>query len=343
MRKTTIFLLALAGLLVAGVVARTADAKVSDQDVEKMKKAMPAKAPATPAQARKVLIYSHCNGFVHGPAIEAAKVALPILGEKTGAFTAVVSDDLSNFEAEKLKEFDVVILNNTTGELLKAKAPRKPRKPNAQRIKDAARLAAEMEKYNKALAAWEAAAKRAAAQPDRSEQLRKNLMDWIKAGGGIVGIHAATDCSYQWKEYGAMIGGYFAGHPWHTLVPIKNDDPSNPINAAFGGKAFEVTDEIYMFNRGVYSREKQRVLLSLDYAKMQASDNPRLKKQGARKDGDYAVSWVKTHGKGKVFYCSLGHRAEIFWNPTVLAHYLAGIQWACGDLKGVETAPNPLK
>ena len=131
MSKTTIALLVLTGLLTAGLVARTASAKVSDQDVEKMKKAMPDKAPATPAKSRKILIYSHCNGFTHGGAIEAAKVALPMMGEKTGAYTAVVSDDLANFEADKLKEFDVVVLNNTTGELLKAKAPRKPRKPDA--------------------------------------------------------------------------------------------------------------------------------------------------------------------------------------------------------------------
>ena len=34
-----------------------------------------------------------------------------------------------------------------------------------------------------------------------------------------------------------------------------------------------------------------------------------------------------------MFYCALGHFVYIYWNPTVLEHYLAGIQYALGDLK----------
>jgi hypothetical protein len=52
-----------------------------------------------------------------------------------------------------------------------------------------------------------------------------------------------------------------------------------------------------------------------------------------RDDGDYAVSWAKNYGKGRVFYCSLGHNHEMYWNPKILQHYLAGIQWAIGDFK----------
>ena len=55
-------------------------------------------------------------------------------------------------------------------------------------------------------------------------------------------------------------------------------------------------------------------------------------KKGKRKDGLYPVSWIATYGKGRTFYCSLGHRDEIFWNPMILKHYLAGIQYALGDL-----------
>ncbi|MDP6545286.1 MAG: ThuA domain-containing protein [Phycisphaerae bacterium] len=321
--------------VIVGVFTAGSSAAVKADKVEKMTKAMPDKAPAKPAKARKVLIYSHCGGFRHGAAIEAAKVALPMMGKKTGAYEAVVSDDLANFTPDKIKQFDAIILSNTTGELFTVKGPRKPRKPNAKRIKDAAKLKKAEEKYTKDLAAYEAKVKAMAGKGPDTEALRKSFMDWVKAGGGVVGIHAATDCSYKWKEFGEMMGGYFAGHPWHMPVPIKNDDPTNPINAAFEGKGFKVTDEIYQFNRGVYSREKLRVLLSLDMSQ--------LKKKGGRKDNDYAISWVNTHGKGRIFYCSLGHRDEIFWNPLVLKHYLAGLQWAMGDLKNVSTTPNPLK
>ena len=320
-------------IVILSIFAVETSIAAKPQDVEKIAKAMPDKAPAKPAKARKVLIYSHCNGFTHGAGIAAAKVALPMMGKKTGAYEAVVSDDLTNFTPDKIKQFDAIVLSNTTGELFTVKSPRKPRKPDPKRIKDAAKLAKAQEKYTKDLVAYEAKLK--SVPKIDTEGLRKSFMDWVNAGGGVIGIHAATDCSYKWKEYGVMMGGYFAGHPWHMPVPIKNDDPKNPINAAFEGKGFTVTDEIYQFNRGVYSREKLRVLLSLDMTK--------LKKKGGRKDNDYAISWVNTHGKGRVFYCSLGHRGEIFWNPLVLKHYLAGIQWALGDLKDVDTTPNPLK
>ena len=327
LRKVLIVLAVSLGLLVLG---SSAGAAVNDGDIQKMTDAMPAKAPAKP---HKVLVYSHCGGFRHG-SIPVGNKCFEIMGEKTGAFQAVVSDDLANFEPDKLKEFDGVLLNNCTGELFTLKGPRKPRKPDRKRIKDEAKFKQAEARYLKELAKYEEDLKKLKGQPDKSEELRKSFMDWIKNGGAVIGTHAATDCSYQWKEYGQMMGGYFAGHPWNQDVPLRNDDPTNPINAAFEGKGFTVKDEIYQFKRGVYSRYQLRTLLSLDMSK--------LKKKGGRKDNDYAISWVKMHGKGRVFYCSLGHRNEIFWNPVVLKHYLAGIQWALGDLKGVETKPNPL-
>jgi hypothetical protein len=61
--------------------------------------------------------------------------------------------------------------------------------------------------------------------------------------------------------------------------------------------------------------------------------------KGKRKDGLYPISWVSTYGKGRTFYCSLGHREEIFWNPAVMKPYLAGMQYALGDLE-VEAMPS---
>ena len=52
-----------------------------------------------------------------------------------------------------------------------------------------------------------------------------------------------------------------------------------------------------------------------------------------RKDGDFGIAWARNWGKGRVFYCSLGHNHHIYWNPKVVRHYLAGIQWALGDYK----------
>jgi hypothetical protein len=142
-----------------------------------------------------------------------------------------------------------------------------------------------------------------------------------------VGVHAATDCFYQWPAYGALIGGYFNGHPWQTdEVAIRNEAPGHPLTAMFGREPFRVTDEIYQF-KAPYTRARLRVLLSLDPARTD------MNKPGIqRHDSDFAVSWIRNYGRGRVFYCSLGHRHEVFWNPLVLRHYLAGVQFALGDL-----------
>jgi type 1 glutamine amidotransferase len=52
------------------------------------------------------------------------------------------------------------------------------------------------------------------------------------------------------------------------------------------------------------------------------------------------VSWVRPYGKGRVFYCTLGHAKTAYTNPAVMKHYLAGIQFAIGDLKA-DASPRP--
>ncbi len=51
-----------------------------------------------------------------------------------------------------------------------------------------------------------------------------------------------------------------------------------------------------------------------------------------RPDDDFAISWIHQYGHGRVFYCALGHWHQSFWNPAVLQHWLAGLQFALGDL-----------
>ncbi len=163
-------------------------------------------------------------------------------------------------------------------------------------------------------------------------ELCQGLLDFVTSGKGLVGVHAAaTNFSAKWgsdwPEGAEMIGGIFNGHPWHEKVTIKLEEPGHPLNAAFGGKGFEITDEVYQFT-GPHSRRKLRILLRVDETK---TDMDRKGKMD-RPDNDFAVSWIQRFGKGRVFYCSLGHDHPVFWNRAVLKHYLDGIQYALGDL-----------
>jgi len=160
---------------------------------------------------------------------------------------------------------------------------------------------------------------------------KQALLDFVHQGKGLVGIHAATDSFYDWPEAAALLGGLFDGHPWGGggTWAFKLDEPEHPLNQAWGGKGFKLQDEIYQF-KAPYTRADRRVLLSLDLSDPATGG---VKDGVKRTDRDFAVAWVKRHGQGRVFYCSLGHAANVFQHPGVLRFYLDGLQFALGDLE----------
>jgi type 1 glutamine amidotransferase len=260
-------------------------AKKLAEETPKVEAALPDKAPAVPQKARKLLVFNRAAGFVHDSIPLGAKT-WELMGKKTGAFEATVTDDPAVFAPEKLQEFDAVMMNNTTGDCLP--------KPQQQ----------------------------------------KALLEFVKGGKGIAGVHSATDAMYKCPEYGAMMGGYFNGHPFHKIA-VKLNDPANPINAAFAGKGFDFDDEIYTF-RDPYSLTRLHVLLSVDVPnspKVRETLNKLPTKHWKnRDDDDFAISWIRKYGNGRVFYCSLGHVHQTYWNPTILKQWLAGVQYVLGDL-----------
>lgn len=169
--------------------------------------------------------------------------------------------------------------------------------------------------------------------PDAAKQA---LLDFVQKGKGLVGVHAATDSFYDWPEGAAMLGGLFDGHPWGAggTWAFKLDEPAHPLNRAWGGQGFKLQDEIYQF-KAPYTRVDRRVLVSLDLSDPATGG---VAKGIKRTDRDFAVAWIKNHGQGRVFYCSLGHAANVFQDPKVLRFYLDGIQFAIGDLE-VDASP----
>jgi type 1 glutamine amidotransferase len=265
---------------------------------EAIAKALPEKAFAKPLKARKVLVFAKTAGFRHA-SIPTGKLALTELGKKTGAFETVVSDDLDNFEPKTIDQFDAIVFLSTTMD---------PFSPTQGMTDDQKK---EAEK--------------------RSDRLKKSLMDFVKGGKGFVGIHAATDTFYNWSEYGEMVGGYFDGHPWgaghQVSIKVEPGQEKHPLVAMFDGKNVDFKEEIYQF-KAPYDSKKYHMLLRLDTEKTD------MKVGGVKRtDGDFGVAWAHSWGKGRVFYCSIGHNHEMYWHPTILSHYLAGIQWAIGDFK----------
>ena len=196
----------------------------------------------------------------------------------------------------------------------------------------------------------------------------QGFIDLIKGGKAFMAMHSGTDTFHQFRPYIEMIGGEFDGHPWHQEVTVKNEDKAHPAGAPWAEK-FVVVDEIYQMKS--YDRGDKHVILSLDASnadrpktkvkvKVKDKDGKEVKgpdgnaveeeqelgffERGKRDDQDYAVSWTREFGKGRVFYTSLGHREEV-WDPewkdgggkrtngpevaqAYQAHLLGGIRWA---------------
>ncbi len=277
-------------------VGRQTLPQLTAEEKQTIESAIPQKAQARPKRKRKILvvtlnIWDGVERRGH-TSIPYGNFAIQSMGQKTGAYETVFSNDVEMFRPANLKQFDAILFNSTGGVLTNDPA------------------------------------------------LRESLLSFVRQGKGFIGLHAAgaTFVQYpvydQFPAFGEMLGGYEdGGHPWgpKDVITMRVEDPQNPINAAFGGKSFEISDEVFQF-RPPYSREKLHILLSVDTGRTDM--NPKRHFLPARAaDHDFGMSWIHRYGKGRVFYSSFGHNPAIFWNAPMLQHFLAGIQYALGDLK----------
>jgi len=283
-------------------LVNAAEGGPSAAEIEKMKAAAPARARVEPASPRKVLVFNRSWGYFHSAIPYGAK-AIEIMGAKTGAFDVVVTDDDVLFEPANLQQFDAVVFNNTNNEIFLP------------------------ENFDQLPSAEKAQARQ------RDEMLKKAFVDFLRAGKGLAVIHAGVASFRKWPEFGDIVGARFDNHPWGagSTVTLRVEEPGHPLMGAFKEPYFIVTDEIYQV-KAPYSRDKVRVLLSVDPDRTRIT--PQQREAIHREDMDFPMTWVKPYGKGRVFYCALGHEHPLFWNPVVLQHYLDGIQFAIGDLAG---------
>jgi type 1 glutamine amidotransferase len=314
---------------------------------------LPDKPPAVPQKPRKVLIWSRLPsaGFQHSSIPLAARM-IEEMGKKTGAWTSTTSWDVNDITAENLEQYDAIFLSNTTGTFLDD--------PNDQALTDARRKAfqdflmggkgvagihATGDSYHGRGRRGGGAGGPAAAAPAAAPGAAPAAAAPVAAVGGGGRGTPPPPCSVNeaqkqerpaeplWPWWDEAIGGYFKFH-WNypTPITVKIDDPKSPLTAAFRGKSFNTIDEVYTFNESSFSRERVRVLTSVDYSLM--SDCDKGIEAYPRKDKDFALSWIQKVGQGRVFYEALGHHESIYYNnPNMLAHILAGMQYALGDLK----------
>ena len=155
-----------------------------------------------------------------------------------------------------------------------------------------------------------------------TDSQKQALVDFVRSGGGFVGVHSATDTFYRWPEYGKLIGGYFDQHPWHETVRIDVADRSDPL-VAFIGASISLSDEIYQIRD--FDVGGSHVLLRLDPASVDLRrDNVHRHPYG------WPLAWTRTYGNGRVFYTALGHEEGVWRDVRFQTLLHNAILWTIG-------------
>lgn len=260
-------------------------------------------ASVTAATPKKVLVVTTTTGFRHS-SIPTAERVIAQLGADSGAFTveyARVEPNDPEFKGDNGKP-DSARVNAAITKVL------------AEKMSPAA-----LKNYDAVIFANTTG--------DLPLPDKEAFIEWVKNGGGFVGMHAAADTFHHFSPYVEMLGAEFKKHEAQVQVEPINQDPQCPACQQLSA-TWKVFDEIYQFQN--FDRSKVHGLLTLD--KHPNNGSP----------GDYPISWCKEFGKGRVFYTSLGHREDV-WDPAASdrknpkevaeayqKHILEGIKWAVG-------------
>lgn len=285
------------------------------EELKKIEELAPDKPVVPPARTRKVLVWGRL--WTHMANI-LTEESVKILGRKTGAYEVVAGDDPRLLLPDRLQEFDAIFFNG-------------------------------LHDPNPFLPPWGVKGlpedqREAALMLDK--QVKQSILKFVMEDGkGIAGIEGSIAALRDWREYGELMGAFYNGHYVGDFT-LRVDDPGSSLTASLDGQAFCVFDQAYVPGPP-FSRKNVRVLLSLDMTKTKdpladpkmawIKDAVKKLEASTGRPNDYPISWIKSHGKGRVFYCSLGVQRAPYANPLFFRYLLAGIQFAIGDLQADAT------
>jgi len=263
--------------------------------IDKIRVLAPDEPAVKPEKVPKILVFTLSTAFQHW-AVPHKTAIMEVLSDKTGAFVMDQSADIMVFE--DLKGYDAVLLNNNC---------------SAGERRD---LFWDELGKNKDLTDKE--------REQMAAKLEKNLIEFVKRGGGLMVLHGAIVMQNNSMEFSKMVGGSFDYHPVQQEVRAELVEPDHPLLAGFKGQPFVHMDEPYIFKNAYFDYDF-RPLLSMDATALHS-----LKEE--IKDPVIYISWIKRYGKGRVFYVSPSHNAQSFEDPRLLKFYLDGLQYVTGDL-----------
>ncbi len=153
---------------------------------------------------------------------------------------------------------------------------------------------------------------------DVLDEAQKSAFErYIRAGGGFVGVHSASDTEYGWAWYGGLAGAYFGGHPAIQNGIVTATDRVHPSTRGLPVKWTRV-EEWYNFSSN--PRPRVHVLATLDESTY----------SGGSMGADHPISWCQFYDGGRAWYTAMGHASETYAEPLFARHLLGGIQFAAG-------------
>ncbi|WP_232623032.1 ThuA domain-containing protein [Pareuzebyella sediminis] len=257
------------------------------------------------APVRKIMMFSQHTGFYHWTIPHNIEM-FKILAQTTGGFEITNFRDISAFDKETLKKFDAVVFNNCN-----------PSGPKRDLFYDLLSINTSLDETDITQAA---------------QQYEKNFMDYIEGGGGLMILHGAITVQNNSMPFSKLTGGSFDYHPKQQRMHVKEVDSEHPLVQAFDGNGFTHVDEPYFF-KNAYFEYDFHPLLYIDTGTLEGT------KEKPKSPITY-VSWIKRYGKGRVFYTSPSHNAQIMENPEFLQFIVDGLQYVTGDLKA-DDSPLP--
>ncbi len=153
----------------------------------------------------------------------------------------------------------------------------------------------------------------------------------IRNGKGFVGIHSATDTFHSGPEgvdpFIEMIGAEFITHdgwvPGHQIVADRSFPGMSGVPDDFGP-----AEEWYAMKN-----------FSTNLHVLLAHNTSAMGRQPPYNRPNFPSTWAQQYGKGRSFYTSMGHRAEVWENPVFQAVLVGGLKWAAGAVQA-DVTPN---
>jgi putative membrane-bound dehydrogenase-like protein len=134
----------------------------------------------------------------------------------------------------------------------------------------------------------------------------KALLDYVEGGRGFVPLHCASYCFLNSPAYIALVGAQFQRHGTGEF-DTRIVDADHPIMKGF--QPFRTWDETYVHTK---HNEKDRQVLQ-------------VRQEGSREE---PWTWVRTQGKGRIFYTAYGHDERTWGQPGFQDLVERGIRWA---------------